>query len=185
MKLAIGAAVSALTTLSLLTHALAAPTPAPDPALAVMAPSTSFNLKLASSDRRVDGKCASTYHTGAGFNDMVVGACDPAAPRSFALNPTDSSKIDYLGFGATTPSQVQAYDGLASYEVWAKVVANAGLSGTEFTYSESEGFLQKGTGLGFLACRWSHYNSWQLFALSREPDGFPLSCARVALKKSF
>ncbi|KXJ88713.1 hypothetical protein Micbo1qcDRAFT_235605 [Microdochium bolleyi] len=157
--------------------------------MAVVAPSTPFNLKIVSADIRVNGKCAYAYHTGAGFNDLVIGACDPSGGRSFAINAAEPAKIDFLGFGGSTPAQVQAYDGTASYEVWAKVVANAGLSGSEFTYSEAEGFKQRSGGaaggLGFLACRWSHYNNWQLFALSREPDSFPSSCARVAVKKAF
>ncbi|KXJ94852.1 hypothetical protein Micbo1qcDRAFT_173611 [Microdochium bolleyi] len=155
-------------------------TAAPTPDTAEVVPQDTFFLVVQSQDDRVNGRCASPYHTGAGLSDTTIQQCGPAPPKDFQFA---DSKISYLNYGNGISSNVRANDGQASYDSWASVVINAGDEGTTFTYDPAAGFLQEGNGLGFIACTWAHAGAWQLFALSSEDAPIQSNCAAVTVKR--
>lgn len=142
-----------------------------------------FVLKVTSDDPRVNGKCISTYHTGAGLADAVVINCGPDPLSKLFKFSSANNKIQYLGYGSDVPSALSADPGAYLYDSWGDVVINAGNEGTAFTYDAKKGFLQKSNGMGFIACRWSHRGAFQLFGLGDAKPQFPASCARVKLVK--
>ena len=146
------------------------------------ASSKSFFLKVTSDNAAVNAKCVSTYHTGAGLSDAVIGDCGPAPAKLYTFKGTT---LSYTGYGpdGDIPSALAADAGLASYDDWGKLLINAGSEGTPFTYSAKKGFLQESSGLGFIACQWSHAGSYQVFALGRADAKLTSNCTPIKLLK--
>jgi hypothetical protein len=169
------------TTSSIFMAGLAATTAAAAPLAARDA--TPFFLVVQSDDTRVNGYCASGYHTGAGLSDTVLQQCGPAPTKDFTFQ---DNKVNFLGYGNGISSNMNAQGGgLASYDSWAAVVLNAGDQGSDFVYDTTVGFTQKENGFGFLACQWAHGGAWQLFALSDSNEATPVlsNCAKITLKQ--
>jgi hypothetical protein len=160
----------------LIAAGLAAAAPAPSSAAAAKP----FFLQITSANQAINSKCMGSYHTGAGTADAVAYDCGPAPSKDFVFKGT---KLSYTGYGqdGTTPAALFASSGLISYDDWAKLLVNVGDQGTPFTYSARDGFLQKDSKLGFIACQWSHGGNWQVFALSRTDARLPSTCSPIKL----
>ncbi|KAF2217248.1 hypothetical protein CERZMDRAFT_93298 [Cercospora zeae-maydis SCOH1-5] len=132
----------------------------------------------------------STYHTGAGLNDVVFQSTQNNSAKAY-FSPTNVTDRDNLLFdlGTTFTWGLVMVPNEQFYTAWQPVELNAGVHGSETTVS---GFFMNDTGLqwnsssfgGWIVCDWWH-GVTQLFFRTNYPTSAypaPASCADVQLR---
>ncbi|USW56682.1 hypothetical protein Slin15195_G100010 [Septoria linicola] len=132
----------------------------------------------------------STYHTGAGLNDVVFQTAQDGASKAF-LNSTNVTGSDNLLFdlGNTFAWGLVMVPNAQFYSAWQPVEIHAGASGSN---ADVSGFFVNSTGLqwnstsfgGWMVCDWWHGVPQLFFRISyyvKTAYPAPSSCADVYL----